>query len=87
MKEKGHFETSQITKDMSFWSEEKYLVPFDPQDALLFNFEEDDELEQEIGEEERQQMLKDAKLEQEIADNFREQMRVHHGVDLDDLRD
>ena len=79
-------EYTKLSKDMPFWSEEKYLMPFDPQDPLLYSFDEEGECEEEeLDDSEREKMLEEAKLEQQIANDFRKKLEVR-GIDIDDLR-
>merc|ERR1712063_99518 len=53
-------EYTKLSKDMPFWSEEKYLMPFDPQDPLLYSFDEEGECEEEeLDDSEREKMLEE----------------------------
>ena len=82
MKENQQFES--ISLDLPFWSDEKYLIPEDPNDAMLtgFDWEEDDEMDEQAC----SQILEAAKREEAAATGFIQQL-VKQGIDLNDLKD
>lgn len=81
MKENDQF--SKISLDLPFWKDEKYLIPENSDDPMLFGF--DWEADDEIDEEESQRMLADARIEADAAVGFIEDLK-RKGIDINELR-
>lgn len=81
MKDNNQF--SKISLDLPFWNDEKYLIPENPEDPMLFGFdwEEDDDLD----EEQREKILRDARLEADEAKEFIQDL-ARQGIDINDLK-